>query len=204
MPTVSLRSETDFNGWRAAARALRTAGVEPGDVDWTVGQIQPSGFGEAEAPAFDDEPLDPFSASRQFVSVAQAAICHRDQARFDLLYRLLLRLKTTPRLLDELRDPDVAELRRLTADVARACQRMKAFLRFRLVDEEPETYAAWCEPPHRVLQRTAPFFVERFSRLRFMILTPEAGCSWDGRALTFTTGERRNPLPARVIPDLTD
>ncbi|MDB5451514.1 MAG: phage polymerase-related protein, partial [Caulobacteraceae bacterium] len=36
MPVVRLASETDFAGWRTAARGLRLAGVEPRDTFWTV------------------------------------------------------------------------------------------------------------------------------------------------------------------------
>ena len=36
MRVVRLASETDFEGWREAARALRTGGVSPADVVWTV------------------------------------------------------------------------------------------------------------------------------------------------------------------------
>ena len=36
MPTAELAHETDFDGWRKAARAFRLAGVEPADARFGV------------------------------------------------------------------------------------------------------------------------------------------------------------------------
>ena len=62
-------------------------------------------------------------------------------------------------------------------------------------DFEPETYVAWFEPPHRVLERTANFFVNRFANVRFSILTPELCCHWDGEALMFEAGATKADAP---------
>ena len=54
---------------------------------------------------------------------------------------------------------------------------------------EPETYVAWFEPPHRVLERTAPLL--RAPLRQHALLDPDAGrlrCHWDGAALSFTPG----------------
>ncbi len=37
MPTIRLEHETDFDGWRAAARRLRGAGIAPREVTWSTG-----------------------------------------------------------------------------------------------------------------------------------------------------------------------
>ena len=96
MPVARLASETDFAGWRQAARALRAAGVQPGEVAWTVDQADL--FGMEEAPA-DFTPRTAFAVPKAFVELAEAAIYHRNPRRFDLLYRLLWRLKDEPELL---------------------------------------------------------------------------------------------------------
>ena len=36
MHTITLECETDFDGWRKAARALALNDVNPSDVTWTV------------------------------------------------------------------------------------------------------------------------------------------------------------------------
>ena len=37
MPKIALKNETDWDGWRQAARRLVLAGIEPEAVAWTVG-----------------------------------------------------------------------------------------------------------------------------------------------------------------------
>jgi DNA polymerase len=193
MPLVRLDHELDFDGWRRAARALRLSDAHPQEVVWTTGPSDLLGLEEAPAAFAAVEAA--FSVPPAFLDLAEAVICHRRPHRFGLLYRLLWRLKDQPQLLSLETDPDVAEARHLAREVNKASHKMKAFLRFRLVEREPETYCAWFEPPHRILQRTAPFFVDRFARLRFSILTPDACAHWDGSELTFTGGADRSIAP---------
>jgi len=114
-----------------------------------------------------------------------------------VLYRLLWRMRNAPQLMAVASDPDVVHASHLQREVSKASHKMKAFVRFREVEHpEGETFAAWFEPPHRVTERTAPFFVRRFAQMRFSILTPDACAHWDGRALSFTPGEDRASVPA--------
>ena len=82
MRRVVLANETDWEGWRNAARALALSGVAPADVRWAVRSHDEEG-----------EPLQAaaggFSVSRALVSLASLAIQARDPQRFDLLYRLV-------------------------------------------------------------------------------------------------------------------
>ncbi|HYD45345.1 MAG TPA: UdgX family uracil-DNA binding protein [Phenylobacterium sp.] len=187
MRTVRLASEIDFEGWRTAARGLREAGVAPGEVLWTVerslfdedAQILPRATGEGG-----------FCVPREFVELAGLAVLHRSAERFDLLYRLLWRLGREPELMHITSDPDMAKARDFAKAVSRASHKMKAFVRFRLVEApgEPQTHVAWFEPAHRVTELTAPFFVRRFAGMRFAILTPDACAHWDGERLSLTPG----------------
>ena len=196
MRQIRLEGQTDFDGWRRAARALRLAGVEPRGVAWTVageGDLfaEPGGMEEPAA----DAPV--FRAPRAFVELAQDVICHRDGERFDLLYRLLRRLERQPNLMLDITDPDVARAREMAKNVSRASHKMKAFVRFRRLEGvEPEAYAAWFEPAHFVVERTAGFFVRRFAGMVFSILTPDLCCHWDGEGLSFTAGVSRDQAPA--------
>jgi DNA polymerase len=82
-------------------------------------------------------------------------------------------------------------------NVAKAVHKMHAFVRFRLVEgAEEETYVAWFEPAHHVVERATPFFVRRFANMRFSILTPERCAHWDGEALTFTPGASAEDAPS--------
>src|SRR5580693_3282611 len=107
---VGLGSQTDVAGWRAAARRLRLAGVAPEAVQWNVG----SGDG-----LLDADPLPPasagegFTAPAEFLRLAGDALLHRSEARFDLMYRILWRLKDEPHLLKIVTDSDVNAAMRL-------------------------------------------------------------------------------------------
>src|SRR5690606_12339658 len=109
---------------------------------------------------------------------------------FVLLYRLLWRLGREPDLLRIRSDLDVARAHDFARAVSTAAHKMKAFVRFRLVEgpDSGEAYVAWFEPAHRVTEATAPFFARRFANMRFSILTPDACVHWDTQALTFTPG----------------
>jgi uracil-DNA glycosylase len=74
---------------------------------------------------------------------------------------------------------------------------MKAFVRFRTVADDTTSplHIAWFEPEHHTLQATAPFFVRRFTQMRWAILTPESSAAWDGRALTFGPGAKKQDMP---------
>ena len=73
---------------------------------------------------------------------------------------------------------------------------MHAFVRFRQVDaEDGERFVAWFEPEHHVLGRAAPFFVNRFSGMRWSILTPIGSLHWEGEALREAEPVRREDAP---------
>ena len=78
MHFITLESETDFGGWRAAARALALSDVAPAEVTWTVRGNEPELF----EPGEETPPLEPrdgtFNVPARFVELAQAAILHRD------------------------------------------------------------------------------------------------------------------------------
>ena len=56
-------------------------------------------------------------------------------------------------------------------------------------------HVAWFEPGHHVLEAAAPFFARRFATMRWAILTPRASVEWNGRALAFGPGARREDAP---------
>jgi DNA polymerase len=198
---VHLASATDLAGWRRAARALRNAAVAPGEIAWRVDS--PDDGDPAGRAARLTPPLPPrrpaddgeaFTVPPRFLQLAGELVDHRSPARFDLLYRLLWRLRDEPALMALVTDPEVAQALAMAKAVSRAAHKMKAFVRFRLVPgQAQETYVAWFEPPHRVVERTAPFFRDRFSNQRFSILTPDLCCHWDLERLRFTPGRSRPP-----------
>src|SRR5262249_18644696 len=119
MQVVRLAHETDFEGWRIAARGLRARRIAPEAAIWTVD-------GTAEKSGPEALPQG-FTVPREFLVLAEQVILHRSDERFALLYRLLWRLAGEPRLLRVAADPDVGKAREQAMAVARAMHRMKAF-----------------------------------------------------------------------------
>jgi DNA polymerase len=135
--------------------------------------------------------------SRRFIELAEQAALHRDADRFDLLYRILWRLRHEPNLLDLASDPDIARLHSLAKAVARDIHKMHAFVRFRAVaTHEGEHFVAWYEPDHHIVEAATPFFARRFANLVWTILTPERSAHWANGELVFGPGATRADAPA--------
>jgi DNA polymerase len=173
---------------------LLAAGVPPEDVDWGCDGAL-SLFASAPAPALTAESA--VRVPRAFLKLSAAACLHREPSKFPLLYRLLWRLRSEPRLLEVATDPDVARACSLAGAVKREIHKMHAFVRFReIVHEGERRYVAWFEPEHYVLPAAAPFFVRRFANMRWSILTPDRSAHWDLEALAFGPGGHRADAPA--------
>ena len=194
MHTITLARETDFDGWRKAARALALNDVKPSDVTWAVPGNAPE---PAEPLLLPEPPCGTFNVSAKFVELAKAAILHRNSERFALLYRLLWRLRGDHDLLMRTRDPDLARLMAMANAVHRDRQRMQASVRFREIGREQKShYLAWFEPAHHIVETTAPFFASRFADMPWSILTPDACAHWDGHAVSMTSGITAAEAPA--------
>lgn len=183
MYRVDLKDGADLDGFRRALRGLVALGVEPGEVEWSVGAA-PSLFGDT-APLPADAP--PVSLPRPVGALIESVVCHRDPERYALLHRLVWRVLRGERdMLDHHADPLVHRLALLDKAVRRDLHKMHAFLRFREVRDPDgaERYVAWFEPDHFIVEATAPFFVERFESLVWTILTPVGSLQWDRRSLT--------------------
>ncbi len=205
----------EFPAWREAARDALRRGWRPEEIHWQpLDSDQPALgdlFGDAEKTpplraASDDSP--PARVPKAFFPLAETVACHRDPARWALLYRVLWRLTLggEARLLDIVVDPDVHALIVLEKAVRRDVHKMRAFVRFRII--EPETggaadepgdgaprYVAWFEPEHHIVERNAPFFAGRFAALRWSILTPDRCVHWDDGRLEFSPGLPRSAAP---------
>jgi DNA polymerase len=192
MPRVRLNSLNDFAEWRVAARALLLRGTRPEEVIWEDPAAPIDLFAEPEERPPDVAGRAVGVVPPRFIELAEAAICHRETIRFALLYRLLFRLQKDRGLIEVRSDPDISKLYRLAGEVRRDSHKMKAFVRFR---EDDTRFAAWFEPDHYVLERTAPFFVRRFATMQWAIFTPYRSAAWDGERLLFGDGTRRSDAP---------
>jgi DNA polymerase len=198
MHVITLDSETDFDGWRKAARALVLHEVKPADVTWTVQGHAPELFvPEAETALPEPTQATPsFNVPSKFVELTQSAILHRDPERFAILYRLLWGLRAHHDLLAVATDPDVAQVTAMAKAVRRDEHKMHAFVRFREVGREQNAhYVAWFEPEHHIVELAAPFFARRFADMPWSILTPDTCAHWDGRAVSIAPGVAKSEAP---------
>ena len=185
----------DLDAWRDVARAALRAAIPPEHIAWD-GDAQAAllpGADLRDAPPVRDVP----SVPSEFFALAGAVLCHRDAGRHGLLYRIAWRIAAGERHLPRLAtDADVHRAMQLEKSVRRDTHKMKAFVRFRAVPGEDNAYIAWFEPEHHILDRVAPFFARRFAGMRWAILTPYRSVAWDGAALAFGPGARRDEAPA--------
>jgi uracil-DNA glycosylase len=185
---ITLATPDDFDGWRDAARGLIAKEVPPEAVMWEVDDATPHSTA-AVAPAS-------FSVPRAFVDLARHAILANDPERFALLYALLFRLRRQPKLMEDHADPLVLRIERMAKSVRRDMHKMRAFLRFREVDEGGSPrFVAWFEPDHHIVRANASFFVNRFASMRWSILTPDLALHWDGETLSEGPGATKADAP---------
>jgi DNA polymerase len=190
-----IRFEPTLRGWQHAAREALAENLSPDEAYWEDCHAdQPSLhlFDENEgSPA-------PRESSRRrvprlFLESASRVACHRAPERWELLYTLLYRLTHgEPDLLEITTDPNVYELFRMDKAVRHDVHKMRAFVRFREVENETGPWhVAWFEPEHHIVELNAPFFVDRFASMRWSILTPDLCAHWDLTRLTFSPGASR-------------
>ena len=134
-----------------------------------------------------------------FLALCKTALLHADPNRFSLLYRLLWRLVHDRHLRHDPLDPDRMRAEDMVRAVRRDMHKMKAFVRFRILanadDAGGPLHVAWFEPTHQITEAIAPFFVRRFTQMRWSILTPQKSIFWDGQALTVGPGAKACDAP---------
>ena len=189
MRRIGLTSETDWEGWRRATRALVMAGAAPEDVRWSVRSHDEEGDPLPEV-------TGSFGISRALVSLASLAVQAREPERFDLLYRLVWRANAGERVLAETNDPEVRRAQGLAFAVRAEAHRMRTLLRYLPVTEDGHArYLGWYAPAHYVLEANAQLIARRFADLTFSILTPDGAAHWDGTELRFSIGVAQETVP---------
>ncbi|RZJ19533.1 MAG: DUF4130 domain-containing protein, partial [Haliea sp.] len=185
---VNLRHQTDLEGFSRAARGLVAQAIEPARVSWHVRDARVhdlfASVPQADQP--DDAALNPMAPDLPadappvqvpalFPPLCETVILHSDPNRFGLLYRLLWRLLHEPGLRHDPLDADRVMAQHMAQAVRRDMHKMKAFVRFRTLAPGPDASApmhvAWFEPEHHIVEAVAPFFVRRFTQMRWAILT---------------------------------
>ncbi|HVC61667.1 MAG TPA: UdgX family uracil-DNA binding protein [Acetobacteraceae bacterium] len=175
-----LDTETDWQGWRNATRALVLAGVPPEDVRWSV-RAHPD-------EAADDLPdgTGGFNVPRALVALATLAFQARDPERFALLFRLIWRANAGEKLLEHQDDPELRRARGLAYAVRAEAHRMRTLLRFMALEDG--RYLGWYAPAHYVLEANAQLMARRFPNLACSIITPDGSAHWQNGAPRFGAG----------------
>lgn len=198
---ATLASPSDIAGWKSLVRRLTAARVDPCRVTWREGGVETprSLFAKFTADASNlPVPQTTFSVNRAYLALIDRALLHSAPQRFAAAHRLFVRLQKSPRIIDDPTDDDVLQLSMWAKAVRRDMHKMKAFVRFRRVaaSGEKESFAAWFEPDHHIVEATAPFFVRRFANMDFTIVTPRVTALFKDGALTFKPGGVKCDAPS--------
>ena len=226
--SITLQGPVDLDGFRRAVRSLIAQQIRHEWVSWHTSDdrvrdlFAGANLTAAKAPANaglpdaidvidtinavdapNARPAPVLTVPAEFLQLCQSVILHRVPGRFGLLYRLLWRLRHDPGLRHDPLDADRVQARHMAQAVHRDQHKMKAFVRFRTVQDEafktrPESgpmHVAWFEPEHHIVQAIAPFFARRFAQMRWAILTPECSVEWNGGALRFGPGAEKADAP---------
>ena len=98
-------------------------------------------------------------------------------------------------------DPLLGRVEALAKAVRRDIHKMRAFVRFRAVEDgEGTRFVAWFEPEHHIVRANAGFFVRRFATMRWSILTPAIAIHWDGETLREGPGATRGEAAPEEDP----
>jgi DNA polymerase len=195
-----IRFDGSFAGWKRAARQALSDGLDPAQTRWIDArsvQIELTLAADEFALEAATEVSSAFRVPREFMQLATAVSCHRDESRWELLYRVLWRItQGEPHLLEVAVDRDVSVLNGMAKAVKRDIHKMHAFVRFREVatDKGP-WFVAWFEPQHHIVEAAAPFFRDRFAAMKWSILTPDVCAHWTLETLHFTAGVAADAAP---------
>jgi uracil-DNA glycosylase len=193
MITARLDSEDDFDGWRAQCRGLLRLGAKPADVVWQVGAQRTDLFANPD----NSIAGAPINVPKGFAELSRSVICHKDPERFGLLLQLLIDLKAGRRHMGDRADPLLRKLDIMAKTVRRDIHKMRAFVRFRRIEEDGDAhFVAWFEPEHHIVRTNASFFVRRFAGMRWSILTPALSIHWDKDILREGPAARKEDAPS--------
>ena len=197
----------DFKHWRDQARQLLKQGIHPTAVNWSGQQQTQLAFDNPQTIAETTHSYASQQVPKNFIKLARAAACFRDENRWAWLYSVLWRLTHgEAHLLHLVTDPEVKRLRHMAQAVRRDAHKMHAFVRFKKQQiNDREWYVSWFEPSHLIVPDTADFFVKRFNTMNWSILTPDACAHWDQNRLQITPGvDQPNALAQGQMSDDMD
>lgn len=174
---------TDFEQFRLYAKSFLAHGTPPSALQFRAedGPL----FATRKPPLLENVPT-PFSISKNRLRWMRLIALHRADDTWDLLYRLLWKLRENGYALENPIDPDVIDAERRARQVSRDIHKMHAFVRFhKTTVGERQYFVAWHQPQHKILRAAVPFFKRRFAAMRWSILTPDESVHWDLEKLSY-------------------
>lgn len=205
---------TDFIHWREAARSLWAAQRPPELVEWLTEAAQsqhPDLFAAShpatsEAAGLPTPSAPPLTVPRWWPKQAECCLLNSSEERFGLLYRSLWRMQHEQALRHDPLDADHLRMQRLCNAVRREIHKVHAFVRFRPMplaeaaeDGSGPLHVAWIEPEHHVMHAAAPFFVRRFTNMRWALMTPQCSLRWWPQAPNVAALAAHGITPANAL-----
>lgn len=189
---------SDFTDWHQHARSLIIQNILPEHISWQDKKDAQNSLFDNPASPTPFKTNQTMTVTKEFLQLAQTIACHRDFKKWHLLYSALWRIHNGEKhLLKISTDPLIHRLLMMQKAIRRDIHKMKAFVRFRKTEfDGHETYVAWHRPDHLIIKPAAWFFKNRFSVMRWMILTPDASVYWDLKDLYFAEGTTVDQAPA--------
>ncbi|MBK1829776.1 TIGR03915 family putative DNA repair protein [Verrucomicrobiaceae bacterium R5-34] len=203
----NVKIQPSFDAWRRQARQLLAQQISPAEVLWSTKTSETADEFDFSTPSITQE--DPaeylptqkapdHKVPRAFVRLAESVACHRSDQQWSLLYELLwqITVQGDRSLLKNQTDARMLSLQKMRASIRRDIHKMRAFVRFKLIEGDGEEhYVAWFEPEHRIVRVNAPFFRKRFTGMKWSILSPDECAHWDGRQMEFSEGVSKDQVP---------
>lgn len=191
---LRLKNSISLQEWKETAKKLILHKHHYSIVTWLpIDQMELSFMTDEMNLYHDRDDPKQFKVPKEFHDLAKNLSMHRDPSKWDVLYRLLWKIKYDDRhILSSGLDPDHILANRMIKSIRRDLHKMKAFVRFQEyphpIVENETLFVSWFEPEHRIVKEIAPFFSKRFTNMHWSILTPDDCVHWNQKELLFSPG----------------
>ena len=164
---ITLPFEHTAGAWRAVARRLLAARVDPSRVRWQIGE-------RTHIPNLPEERYR-VRVPERLLTLSDVALWHEESDRFDLMYQLSWKLRLAPNLMADTEDKTVSRCLDMETDVLRSLKRLNRSLRLSEVHPNlgRRLFVGWCDVPHDPLELALPRLCRQLSDFDWTIYTPQ-------------------------------
>jgi len=182
----------NFDSWRSVAKKLILQRVKPQEISWQdKSQSLFSLLDETDKSVAKVIPINNnLTVPKDYIGLARTLSYARDEHRWDLMYRILYRIKYENRNLLSIHiDNDIRRAQLIKKSIGRDIHKMHAFVRFKKLQREgKEYYVAWHQPEHIIFKPASSFFARRFGDKPWSIYTPDGSAHWNLKKIHFDKG----------------